>query len=66
VRAQTGTKFRLGLVLFSTALLLYTLAANPFLHNLIGFRRIGFCPLFIIPDLLTLIASAILFYLSRQ
>ena len=63
---KTGTKFSLGLVLFSIALLLYTLAANPFLHNLIGFRRIGFGPLFIIPDLFTLLASAILIHLSRQ
>lgn len=63
---RTGTKFSVGLVLFSTALLLYTIVANPFLHSVLGFRRIGFGPLFIVPDLLTLIASAILIYLSRQ
>jgi hypothetical protein len=63
---RTGTKFSLGLVLFSTAFLLYTVVANPLVHRLLGFRRIGFGPLFIIPDLLTLIASAVLIYLSRQ
>ena len=63
---RTGTQFSLGLVLFSTALLLYTVVANPLVHRLLGFRRIGFGPLFIIPDLLTLIASAVLIYLSRQ
>jgi hypothetical protein len=63
---NTGARFSLGLVLFSTALLMYTISANPFLHTLVGFRRIGFGPLLIIPDLLTLIASAVLIYLSRQ
>jgi hypothetical protein len=63
---RTGTKFSLGLVLFSTAFLLYAVVANPLVHRLLGFRRIGFGPLFIIPDLLTLIASAVLIYLSRQ
>jgi hypothetical protein len=63
---RTGTKFSLGLVLFSTALLLYTIVANPLIHRVLGFRRIGFGPIFIIPDLLTLLASAILIYLSRQ
>lgn len=63
---RTGTKFSLGLVLFSTAFLLYTIVANPLVHMLLGFRRIGFGPIFIIPDLFTLLASAILIYLSRQ
>lgn len=63
---RTGARFSLGLVLFSASLLLYTIFANPFLHNLVGFRRIGFGPMLIIPDVLTLIASAILIYLSRQ
>lgn len=63
---KTGTKFSIGLVLFSTALLTYTIAANPLLHRLLGFRRIGLGPLLMIPDLFTCIASAILLYLSRQ
>ena len=63
---KTGTKFSLGLVIFSTAILLYTIMSNPIVHNLLGFRRIGFGPLLLIPDILTLIASAVLIYLSRQ
>ena len=63
---RTGTRFSLGLVLFSTALLLYTILANPLIYGVLGFRRIGFGPIFIIPDLLTLLASSILIYLSRQ
>lgn len=63
---RTGTRFSLGLVLFSTALLFYTILANPLVYGVLGFRRIGFGPIFIVPDLLTLIASAILIYLSRQ
>jgi len=35
-------------------------------HALVGFRRIGLGPLLIIPDALTLFASAVLIYLSRQ
>lgn len=62
----TGTKFSLGLLMFSTALLLYTLAANPLIHRLAGFRRIGFGPMFFIPDVFTLIASIVLLYLSRK
>ena len=63
---RTGTRFSLGLVLFSTAILLYTILANPIIYGVLGFRRIGFGPIFIIPDLLTLFASVILIYLSRQ
>ena len=63
---RTGAKFSLGLVVFSTALLLYTIMANPLVHGVLGFRRIGFGPLLIVPDLLTLFASAVLIYLSRQ
>lgn len=63
---KTGTRFSLGLVIFSTALFLYTLLANPMVHRFVGFSRIGFGPMLIIPDVFTLIASAILLYLSRQ
>lgn len=63
---KTGTKFSLGLMLFSIALLMYTIAANPLFHRLLGFRRIGLGPILMIPDLFTCLASAILLYLSRQ
>jgi hypothetical protein len=63
---RTGAKFSLGLVVFSTALLLYTIMANPLVYGTVGFRRIGFGPILLIPDVLTLVASAILIYLSRK
>ena len=63
---QTGTRFSLGLVIFSTALILYTLASNPILHRFVGFKRIGLGPLLMLPDLFMVIAAAILLYLSRQ
>jgi len=63
---RTGTRFSLGLVVFSGAMILNTLTSNPFLHWAIGFRRIGFWPLLMIPDLFTVVAAAILLYLSRQ
>ena len=66
VYRETGTRFSLGLVIFSFALILYTLASNPMLHRLVGFRRIGLGPLLMLPDLFMVIAAAILLYLSRQ
>ena len=63
---RTSTKFSMGLVIFSLALLLYTLSSNPLIYLVVGFRVFGFGPLLMIPDLFTTIASAILLYLSRQ
>ena len=66
VYRETGTRFSLGLVIFSIALILYTLASNPMLHRLVGFRRLGLGPLLMLPDLFMVVAAAILLYLSRQ
>ena len=66
VYRETGTRFSLGLVIFSIALILYTLTSNPMLHRLIGFNRIGLGPLLMLPDLFMVVAAAILLYLSRQ
>jgi hypothetical protein len=63
---KTGTRFSLGLVIFSGVLLFYTISSNPFLHQILGFRRIGFGPFMMLPEIFTCIASAILLYLSRQ
>ncbi|MGB9622272.1 MAG: hypothetical protein ACPL07_00360 [Candidatus Bathyarchaeia archaeon] len=63
---NTGSKFSLGLVFFTIALILYAATSNPILHFLMGFRGIGLGPFTMLPDLFTLIASAILLYLSRQ
>jgi len=63
---NTGSKFSLGLVFLTIALILYAVTSNPILHFLTGFRSIGLGPFTMLPDLFTLIASAILLYLSRQ
>jgi uncharacterized membrane protein YgdD (TMEM256/DUF423 family) len=66
VYRETGTQFSLGLVIFSFALILYTLASNPILHKLIGYKKIGLAPLLMLPDLFMVVAAAIFLYLSRQ
>jgi hypothetical protein len=62
----TRSQFSLGLIIFSIALLLYSLMANPLVHMLAGFRLEGLGPFTMLPDLFTCIASAILLYLSQQ
>ena len=66
VYRETGTRFSLGLVIFSFALILQTLTSNPMLHRLIGFKRIGLGSLLMLPALFRVIDAAILLYLSRQ
>ena len=63
---KTGSQFSIGLVVFSTALLLYSLTSNPLIQRLAGFRLSGLGPFTMLPDLFTCIASSILLYLSRQ
>jgi len=63
---ETESRFSLGLIMFSIALLLYSLTSNPLIHGLAGFMGSGLGPFTILPDLFTCIASAILLYLSRQ
>ena len=67
VYRETRTRFSLGLVIFSAALILYTLASNPILYRVLGIgyaKRLN--PLLILPDVFMAIAAAILLYLSRQ
>ena len=67
VYQETGTRFSLGLVIFSVALILYTLASNPLMYRVVGFKLFGrLDPLLIIPDIFMVVAAAILLYLSRQ
>ena len=66
IYSNTGSKFSLGLIFFTIALMLKALTSNPILHAIIGFRISGLGPFTILPDLFTLVASAILLYLSRQ
>jgi hypothetical protein len=62
----TRSQFSIGLLIFSIALLLYSLTSNPIIHRLAGFRVGGLGPFTMLPDLFTCIASAVLLYLSRQ
>lgn len=63
---KTGSTFTLGLIVFSVALLLYSLTSNPLINNLLGLGLIGINSLLIVPDLFTLIASLVMLYLSQQ
>jgi hypothetical protein len=63
---NTGSEFSLGLVIFSMALLIYSLTSNPIIHLIAGFRLTGLGPFTMLPDLFSCIASAILLYLSQQ
>lgn len=62
----TKSQFSIGLIIFTVALLLYSLTSNPLIHGLAGFRLSGLGPFTMLPDLFTCIASAILLYLSQQ
>lgn len=66
IYGKMKSQFSLGLVIFTIALLLYTLASNPIIHGFAGFRVSGLGPFTILPDIFTCIASAILLYLSQQ
>ena len=61
---DTGLEFSLGLVIFSFALLLYSLVSNPLLVSVAGFRGSGLGPFAMLPDLFTCIASFTLLYIS--
>lgn len=63
---KTKSQFSVGLVLFTIALLLYSVTSNPIMQGFGGFRISGLGPFTMLPDLFTCIASAILLYLSRQ
>ncbi|MDQ1280849.1 MAG: hypothetical protein QG670_2112 [Thermoproteota archaeon] len=66
VYRKTESKFSIGLIIFTLALLLYAISDNPLLHGLAGFRASGLGPFTILPDIFTLVASAVLLYLSQQ
>lgn len=63
---KTASQFSIGLITFTTALLLYALTSNLLIHRLVDFRLSGLGPFTILPDLFTCIAAAILLYLSSQ
>lgn len=65
VYRDTGLEFSLGLVIFSVALLMYSLVSNPLLVSVAGYRASGLGPFAMLPDLFTCIASLTLLYISR-
>jgi len=62
---DTGLEFSLGLVVFSVALLMYSLVANPLIIGVAGYRASGLGPFAVLPEIFTLIASLTLLYISR-
>ena len=63
---QVRSEFTVGLIVMNFTLLLYALTSNPLIHRWLGFMGSGLGPFAMLPDLFTLIASAILLYLSQK
>jgi hypothetical protein len=61
---KTRSEFTVGLMIFSTVLLLHALVSNPFVIWIFGFRSLGLGPFVLLPDLFTFGALAVLLYLS--
>lgn len=59
-------RFTLSLLLFTVALALYALTANPLVSILFGFRQAGGGPFTFLPDLFTAVAVVILLHQSYQ
>jgi hypothetical protein len=63
---EIKSEFTLGLIIFSSVLLLYALASNPIVHGIFGFRAVGLGPFAMLPDLFTFVALSVLLYLSYK
>ena len=63
---KTQSKFTLGLLIFTIALLLQVLSSHPLIHQLFGYRGAGLGPFLMLPDFFTLIASVMLLYLAYK
>jgi len=61
---KTKSEFTIGLALFSGIFLLNAIASNPFIILAFGFRPFGLGPFAMLSDLFTLVALAVLLYLS--
>jgi len=59
-------EFTLWLAIISAVLLLNALTSNPMIHWLFGFRPFGLGPFAMLPDIFTLVALAILLYLTMR
>ena len=63
---ENGSKFSLGLIALSAALLVYSIASNPWLLYTFSQKGLRYAGLFnFIPDLFTTAAAAIMIYLTR-
>jgi hypothetical protein len=63
---KTQSEFTVGLILFSIVLLLYAMVSNPIVQVAFGYRGYGLGPFAMLPDLLSLIASTVLLYLTLK
>ncbi|MFB6076122.1 MAG: hypothetical protein ABEK17_03170 [Candidatus Aenigmatarchaeota archaeon] len=63
---EMPNKFTLSLLIFTVALFLYAISANPVLHLLFGFRGGGLGPFRFIPDTFALIAVVLLLQQSFE
>ena len=63
---ENSSKFSLGLIALSAALLVYSIASNPWILFMFARNGKDFMGLFnFIPDLFTTVAAAIMIYLTR-
>jgi hypothetical protein len=63
---KTKSEFTIGLIIFSTVFLLNALASNPLVIRAFGYWPLGLGPFAMLPDLFTLLALAVLMYLSLK
>jgi hypothetical protein len=61
---KTKSSFTVGLMMFSVILVFYTLASNPIMQWVFGFRAFGLGPFAMLPDIFACIALSVLLYLS--
>jgi hypothetical protein len=61
---KTRSEFTVGLIIFSTILLLHAFVAIPFVQHAFGFFEFGLGPFAMLPDLFTCAALAILLYFT--
>lgn len=63
---ENRSRFSLGLIALSTALLVYSVASNPWVLSMFAQKGRNFMGLFnFIPDMFTTVAAAIMIYLTR-
>jgi len=63
---KTKSDFTVGLIMFSMILLLYTVASNPIMQGVFGYRAFGLGPFAMLPDIFACIALSVLIYLSLK